>query len=312
MASENRCPPVAVFGFIRPECLSKVFDCVRSVKPAQLFLVLDAPRVNRPDDIPKWEACKRVFEGVDWECEVHREYAQTNMGCRRRMGSGITWVFSHVEEAVVLEDDCVPDPTFFLFCAELLQRYRADARVGMIAGHVAHLGKIDVLESYYFDRLNTIWGWATWRRAWSKFDATMEAWPSFRANRGLSELCRSRYQERKLVSMFDGVHQNKRSSWATAWALTCIREGFFCLHPTRNLITNIGCGLDATHTDCSSTPWSGRPLQPIKFPLAHPADVGLNRNEEQKTIKCLYAVPLSVRVWERVKRYIKKARGGVG
>lgn len=295
-------PPVAIFGFIRPQTTVRVFGCVREARPDKLFLCLDAPREGHPGDIEKCEAVKRIFEGVDWPCEVFKNYAEKNMGCRRRVASGISWVFEHVEEAIILEDDCLPHPSFFAFCGELLERYRHDMRVGMIAGHVAHLGGIDVQQSYYFDRLNTIWGWATWRRAWCKVDESMVHWPRFNSSKGLQVICRTPFQLKHLSAMFDAVHHNRCSSWATAWALTCIRENFLCVHPTINLVSNIGCGSDATHTGMADSPWSCRPLQPMAFPLIHPFDMTPNWAQEQKTMRCLYAVPLIEKIKARLSK----------
>jgi hypothetical protein len=297
-------PPVAVFGFNRPSTTAQVFASVRAARPEKLFLCLDAPREGAPGDAEKCDAVKRVFEGVDWPCEIFSNYAEKNMGCRHRMSSGISWVFEHVEEAIILEDDCLPDQTFFRFCAELLERFRCDDRVGMIAGHVAHLETIDVQESYYFDRLNTIWGWATWRRAWCKFDRQMVQWPRFKSCYGLRGICKNAYQLKYFSAMFDSVYNNKCSSWATAWALTCIRENFLCVHPTSNLISNIGCGFDATHTRMVDSSWSCHPLQPLTFPLVHPLDTMPNLAEEQKTMRGLYATPLVDRVSSRLKRFL--------
>lgn len=301
--------PVAIFGFNRPQTTALVFARVREAQPKKLFLCVDAPRAGKPDDSIKCDAVKKIFEGVDWECEVFRNYAETNMGCRWRMGSGISWVFEHVEEAIILEDDCLPDQTFFVFCAELLERFRHDSRVGMIAGHVAHLGPIHVQESYYFDRLNTIWGWATWRRAWCQFDEQMMHWPCFKSNHGLRAICRNRYQEKHISMMFDSVYHKKCSSWATAWALTCIRENFLCVHPAQNLITNIGCGLDATHTSAPESTWSCRALQPMTFPLVHPSATVPNLAEEQKTIRGQYAIPFGDRLEARLKRCFRFLSG---
>lgn len=260
-------PPVAVFGFNRPECLIQVFDRVRAATPRKLFLVLDAPREDRPEEVLKWEECKKIFDGVDWDCEVHHNYAKENMGCRWRMTTGISWVFEHVDEAVLLEDDCVPHPDFFRFCAELLERYQDDSRIGMIAGHLAHFQIIDHPESYYFDRFNMIWGWATWKRAWKMFDQQMEEWPRFKQRDYLTSVLGRRSS---LIKAFDAVYSGHLSSWATAWYLSCLRQNFLCIHPTSNLITNVG--VEGDHNSGRSN-WHFIPSSGIAFPLAHPRDI---------------------------------------
>jgi hypothetical protein len=277
-----RTAPVALFGFNRPGCLSQVFNRVREVQPPKLFLVLDAPKSNRPDDIPKWEACKKIFEGVDWQCEVHRNYAKENLGCRWRMTTGISWVFEHVEEAIFLEDDCVPHIDFFPFCAELLERYRHDSRVGMIAGHIAHFEPVPHETSYYFDRFNTIWGWATWRRAWNTFDQKMTEWPRVKKSRELESVLGS---NSSLFNAMDDVYDNKLSSWASAWCLSCLRQGFLCIHPTANLITNIGVTGD--HNQGQSR-WHFVPTTGTAFPLVHPREF-IPSMRDEKVMRSMYA-----------------------
>lgn len=260
---------VAIFGFNRPDCLIQVFNCVRAAKPRRLFLVLDAPRQDHPDDLPKWEACKEIFANVDWPCEVHRNYAKENMDCRWRMTTGISWVFEHVDEAILLEDDCLPHPDFFRFCAELLDRYRQDTRIGMIAGHIAHRIPIQRTESYYFDRFNAIWGWATWRRAWQTFDQHLKEWPRFKHTNNLRTVLGTESLSRSFAGFFDQVYAGKANSWATAWFLSCMRQGFLCIHPADNLITNIG--VEGAHNKRQSS-FHFVPSNGIHFPLVHPVD----------------------------------------
>ena len=268
---------VAIFGFNRPDCLAQVFERVKTVKPQKLFLVLDAPRANRMDDIPKVDACKCLLEEVDWDCEVLRNYATENMGCRWRMTTGISWVFEHVDRAILLEDDCVPHIDFFRFCTELLERYKDDMRVGMIAGMLAHFEKTSHTPSYYFDRFNTSCGWATWRRAWETFDKTMESWPRFKQTGNLKSVLGSDNLTKMFMEFFDNVRAGA-NTWATAWFYSCIRQNFLCIHPSVNLITNVG--VEGAHN-------SGRsqihfiPSDGIVFPLIHPQDVIPSYRDEE-------------------------------
>ncbi|MBM4165263.1 MAG: glycosyltransferase family 2 protein [Lentisphaerae bacterium] len=280
-------PPVAIFGFIRPHTTAQVFARVREARPKRLFLCLDAPRPERPDDLPKYQEVRAIFDQVDWPCEVARNYADLNMGCRRRMGSGISWVFEQVEEAILLEDDCVPAPTFFPFCTELLERYRSDMRVGMIAGHIEHLLPIKKDTSYYFDRMPTIWGWATWRRAWARFDAELSDWPRLRDTSFLETVFPGKRGRRRVASYFEAVHAGKANSWATAWWLTCLRESYLCAHPSVNQVTNIGFGSDSAHNARRSC-WHNQPVPPMAFPLIHPREVAPDLAEERRLVNYFY------------------------
>lgn len=294
---------VAIFGFNRPDCLRQVFDRVREVKPRKVFLVLDAPRKDRVDDLPKWEACKKIFEGIDWECEVFRNYAAENMGCRKRVASGITWVFEHVEEAIILEDDCVPHPDFFRFCDELLERYRFDTRVGLIAGMLEHPDVARKETSYYFDRFPSIWGWATWRRAWAQYEKALPLWPTLRTTPLLYTIFGRKERVQRVSKWFDDAYSGRSNSWATVWWLTCITEQFLCIHPAVNLITNVGYegAHNAGKAEVHDVPSCG-----IAFPLKHPNIMVPDFDEEQIMLRRYAAMGLLDRIVAKLLRMMRK------
>ena len=118
---------VAFIIFKRPEETQRVFAEIRKVKPPKLLVVADGSRPDRPGEDLQCAAARAIIDQVDWECEIFRNYADTNLGCRDRISSGLDWVFDTVEEAIIIEDDCLPHPTFFRFAEELLERYRDES-----------------------------------------------------------------------------------------------------------------------------------------------------------------------------------------
>lgn len=278
---ESVCPPVLIVGFNRPECLQEVFERVREIKPRDLFLALDFPRVGKSDE-EGYEKCKHIFEGVNWECNLHRNYAPKNMGCRDRMTSAISWAFESVDRLVILEDDCVPELTFFRFCGELLEKYKDDTRVGMIAGcdEHFHVKELELNgESYYFDRFSSIWGWATWKRVWDIHDVNISYWPEFRKRFGLMY---GYYRDKRAVKdrmlYTDLLYKKEAGAWAGCWATHLYKENMLCVHPAVNLISNNGCG-GSSRSDKKrlhwwqsrgTTLWVRRPTEPMIFPLKHP------------------------------------------
>ncbi|MES2392705.1 MAG: glycosyltransferase family 2 protein, partial [Acidobacteriota bacterium] len=179
---------MALFVFNRPETTRRVFAAVAAVQPSRLLLIADGPRGDRGGDA---EACARVREivaEVGWPCEVSALFAETNMGCDARIVSGLDWVFSMVDEAIVLEDDCLPDASFFPFCEEMLERYRDDARVAAICGTNLVAESVKGEASYFFSQLGGNWGWATWRKEWERFDHTMDEWPALKRDGVLAEV----------------------------------------------------------------------------------------------------------------------------
>src|SRR3954466_7760453 len=104
--------PVAFLIFNRPEPTARVFERIAVAKPSKLLVVADGPRADRPAEADRCAAARRaVLDRIDWDCEVLTNLAEENLGCRKRVSSGLDWVFSQVESAIVIEDDCLPDPT---------------------------------------------------------------------------------------------------------------------------------------------------------------------------------------------------------
>lgn len=175
--------PVMICTFTRLDSVKQVLESVRKVRPPRLYLVSDGPREDHPDDVDKIAAVHDYIENhIDWDCEVFKNYATTNMGCGRRMPTGVSWVFEHEERAIFLEDDCVADESFYKYAQELLEKYKDNEEVLLISGNnqIAYLGTID--DSYGFSKQADIWGWASWRRAWNKYDWDIKTWPDNRKN----------------------------------------------------------------------------------------------------------------------------------
>ena len=323
MSELNQCPPVAIFGFARPESLKLVFEKVRTAKPDKLFLILDYPRSGRDDDIVGWNASKKIFEGVDWPCQVMRNYASENMGCRDRIESGITWAFEFVDRLVILEDDCVPDSTFFRFCGELLEKYKDDTRVGMIAGCDEHFHVKDIDfhgDSYYFDRYPSIWGWATWKRAWERHDPKLGYWTEFRKKFYLlGEYFQKTYALDARMIYTDQLAARTAGTWDGCWVTTMYKENWLCIHPVVNLISNYGCGCSSREENkikahwwnkARKSNWDRRPTAAMQFPLVHPITMLPHIESESWRFKDTQViVPCYRLLIRKVKTLIKKTIG---
>jgi hypothetical protein len=261
--------PVALFLFNRPDVTRQVFRAIAQARPTTLFLVADGPR-----DEQEAELCaqaRAVAAEVDWDCEVHTDFAEANMGCGRRLASGISWVFSQVEEAIILEDDCLPHPTFFGFCRAMLERWRHDERVMMVSGDNFLDHAPDTPASYLFSRYFPIWGWATWRRAWDLYDREMRAWPRLRDQRQLEQMYPHAGVREHLRSMFDAVHQGRVDTWDVQWFHTCLFNNGLCIVPRRNLVSNIG--IQGTHSSAQAVN-HGLPVHALDLDtLVHPETV---------------------------------------
>lgn len=277
---------IALFLFNRPELTARVFTEIRRARPGRLLLIADGPRDDRERE--RCELARQAAGPIDWQCEVQRNFSGVNLGCRARMGSGIDWVFSQADEAILLEDDCLPDPTFFPFCAELLERYRHDDRVMMISGDNFQRGRRRTPHSYYFSRIPHIWGWATWRRAWRHFDVNLRDWPSFRDTEFLTDLFDHPKFAQTYRRVFDETAAGRIDTWDHQWAFAFWRRRGLCALPEVNLVTNLGFGPDATHTRGAASPDARIPAHAMAFPLDHPASVEALAEADAFTLDCRF------------------------
>lgn len=274
--------PVAFIIFKRPDLTQVVFNAIREAKPKQLFVIADGWR--SPEEAEKCQKTREIIKQVDWDCEVYKNYSDTNLGCRIRVSSGLDWVFSQVEEAIILEDDCVPNQSFFYFCQTLLDYYRDDNRIMVISGNNFQDGQSRTPYSYYFSRYNHCWGWATWRRAWQYWDFNKDKWLEFKQSELMQQLFTDKYELTYWTTIFDTVFlEGKPDTWDYIWTFSCWSQSGLTILPNDNLVTNIGFGEDATHTlkNDSSANLATKDIWEIK----HPPFVVRHQDADQYTFE---------------------------
>lgn len=288
--------PVAFIIFNRPDTTERVFAEIAKARPSKLLVVGDGPRGSRQGEAEKVAATRAIIQRVDWDCEVLTNFSDVNLGCKRRVSSGIDWIFEQVEEAIILEDDCLPDPTFFKFCQEMLERYRKDQHIGMISGDNFQFGRRYGADSYYFSKYVHIWGWATWRDRWvGSYDVTLAKWPRIRDEQRLEDIVGDVREAVYWGEIFERVHRGEIDTWDYQWVFTNWVKGRLSILPAVNLISNVGFDQNATHTTGASD-LANLPAAPMKFPLAHPVGVFKNiRADRFSEWKC-FRVPL----WKRI------------
>lgn len=263
--------PVALVVFNRPAHTERVFGAIAAARPEKLFVIADGPRADHPGDAPKIEQVRDIVQNVTWPCELRTDFADRNMGCGQRTASGVGWVLSEVEEAIFLEDDTLPHPTFFRFCEEMLARFRDDRRIMSICGY-NQFPCADSPSSYFFSALANPWGRAIWRRSWACFDRDMTAWPEARERGLLRNVFSKPAHLAYWHAVMEHAHRGGFDSYAYPFMLSCWLQNGLCVVPARNLVRNIGFGRDSTHTKVD--PGYGRvPVQGMEFPLRHPSVV---------------------------------------
>jgi len=287
--------PVAFIIFNRPDTTRQVFERIRQAKPPKMLIVADGARENYPSDRQNCAETRAIIEQIDWDCEVLTNYCDRNLGCRQRVATGLDWIFEQVPEAIILEDDCLPDPSFFRFCEEMLIRYRDDSRIMHISGDNFQLGRKRTEDSYYFSRYNHCWGWASWRRAWRYYDADMKLWSLIRDSNWLQDILEDRSSARQWNQNFQKIYDFITDSWDYQWTFACWLHSGLSILPNTNLITNIGFSKSATHTFRRNL-FADLPMHPLSFPLQHPVAMIRDRQADNYTERLIFSRNLTSRI----------------
>jgi len=274
MNDEHLNAPVLFLVFNRPETTLRVFQKIRNARPSRLYVAADGPRLGVTDEAKRCKKVRDISTEIDWDCDVQTRFLTENHGCKVAVSSAIDWFFEQEEMGIILEDDCLPDLSFFRFCEEMLFQYCEDDRVMMISGDNFDRNAA-VGGGYGFTSYPQIWGWATWRRAWKNYDLTMSSWPQFRESKSFREMFNTR-EFRCWRNVFDRTYESRINSWDYAWVLCCFVNNGLSIFPSLNLVSNIGCLSDGTHTNKFLDPCMGLPFSSIEFPLEHPVEVIIN------------------------------------
>ncbi|KST65146.1 hypothetical protein [Mastigocoleus testarum] len=282
--------PITFIIFKRPHTTVKVFERIRQIQPKKLFVVADGPRHEREGEAEKCAATRAIIEKVDWDCEVIKNYSEINLGCARRVSSGLDWVFENVEETIILEDDCIPHITFFQFCEELLEKYRNDSRITSIAGQNAQLGQKRTDYSYYFSSYSHCWGWASWRRAWKNYDLHIKLWQEVKKSNILDSILNDSKAVSYWESIFDSIYENPMGiTWDYQWTFACWMQGGLNVIPNVNLVQNVGLGADATNFNFNQdVSFINLPTEAVEFPLKHPPFIVRNLPADRFIQKTVY------------------------
>jgi hypothetical protein len=301
--------PVVLFIFNRPDATKQVINAIRQVRPSQILVIADGPRSDHPDETERCSETRKIIAGIDWDCEVLTNYSSSNLGCKKRISTGLDWVFSQVDEAIILEDDCVPHFTFFQFCEELLEHYRTDSRVMSICGLSVQFNRDRTSYSYYYSQYPHVWGWATWKRAWQYYDVEMKQWSEVRDRNLLMNIFSNSRSIQYWTDIFQATYENKIDTWDYQWILACLMQSGLSIIPSVNLVSNIGFGAEATHTvnSSESSPYSNMPVEAVSLPLKHPPFIVRNVKADTFTQRTYYDCNMSllVRVLRKMKRILK-------
>jgi len=278
---KNLKTPILFLIFKRPDTTQRVFNEIRKAKPKKLFVAADGAKNDE-----EWIKCndaRKIISQVDWNCEVKTLLRDKNLGGPIANSEAITWFFNNVEEGIILEDDCLPNQSFFWFCEELLEKYKKNKKIMCITGDNFQKGKKRGEASYYFSVFNHCWGWATWKRAWKYFDIDIKTYPEFKKQEIIKNTFNNKIAQTYWVNIFDKQYYKKKKHWDYAWTFACLyKKGLTCT-PNVNLVSNIGFRDDAAHTIDSGSKLANLKIKNLLFPLTHPEKILVDKSADKFT-----------------------------
>ncbi|WP_295712887.1 nucleotide-diphospho-sugar transferase [Mucilaginibacter sp.] len=255
--------------FNRPDTTKRVFSQIRKAKPPRLYIAADGPRVTKPNEAELCKQARAIVSEIDWDCQVQTLFKDVNAGCKNGVSSALDWFFSHEDEGIILEDDCLPADTFFKYCDELLEKYRFDTRIRHIGGSNLQGGKIWGDASYYYSNMTHVWGWAGWRRVWKEYDKNLSRYDENDVRSVLSNI----FDEPLIVDAWEEIFKEMKGGLIDTWDYQLTFTNFFnnslSIIPNHNLISNIGFGVNATHTTHADSAESNIPVVEIGQ-ITHP------------------------------------------
>lgn len=290
--------PVLLLFFNRPKHAESVLNRLRAVQPARVYVHVDGPRNDKPGEKELVMACRALIDSIDWPCSVKTLIREQNMGLRNGVFDAINWFFAAEELGIVLEDDCLPDLSFFPFCAELLHKYQHDEQVMHIAGsNMAAPAMAGLPASYFASKFSLVWGWASWRRAWQKMSLQLDGLDSFTESAAWKRFPVSGISKSYMLDKFQDTANQKNNSWAYAWFYSILKHDGVCLVPAKNLIENVGVGdAGATHTQKRQAHLQVK-AQSLEFPLVHPKTLDPDAKLDQLIFNYTQKTPFRLRIW---------------
>lgn len=273
--------PVAFFVFNRPEKTRRVAEQIAAAGPPRVLVIADGPREGHSTDTDRCERTRAVIDEIDWRCTVKRNYADENLGLYERFSTGLEWVFTNEDRAVILEDDCLPNESFFRFCDTMLERYRDDERIMDITG-TNHLGTWkDGQQDYHFSYQGSIWGWATWHRSWEWYDPEMQLWSEPEVRQQLRDVIANDQHADYLAYIYQQTFENL-DTWDYQWGFARQINSALSIVPSRNLISNIGFDETATNTTDTDSELADGQQYSLEPPYTRPDCVGVDRTHDER------------------------------
>ncbi|MBE8723932.1 nucleotide-diphospho-sugar transferase [Flavobacterium hungaricum] len=298
--------PLLFLIFNRPDVTALVFEEIRKCRPSKLYVAADGPRTNKENEAELCNETRDIIKKIDWDCEVKTLFRDQNLGCKYAVSSAIDWFFENEEEGIILEDDCLPSSDFFVFADTMLEKYRYDTRIRHIGGTNLQMGQKRGNDSYYFSNLTHVWGWASWRRAWKDYDVELYKYRQENVQESFRNIFSNEIVVECWRKIFYELRDNKIDTWDYQWTITNFFNNSLSIIPNVNLISNIGFGVNATHTNDVNDLFSNLKTEKL-LEITHPLVILPNKEADFFTLNREFKVKKRKRknMWRKLKFWKK-------
>lgn len=300
--------PVLFLIFNRIDTTKRVFEEIRQAKPSKLYIACDGARKHKVNEVNEVESIRNyVLSHIDWDCEVKTLFRETNLGCKRAVSEAITWFFESESKGIILEDDCLPNQSFFRFCEEMLNYYEDDLRVWHVSGNNFQWGKQRGKADYYFSNYTHIWGWATWANRWQEYDLNISTFEDFEKQQIIKSIFDNKQEQRFWSDVFKIVKTDKISAWGYQWSYCAFINNGLSILPNTNLVKNIGFGSEATHTHDENSKFANLETSEIDFPIMHPQFMIIDKIADELTARDQFTrKSIKRRVFNKLKKVLTR------
>jgi len=271
--------PILFIIFNRPLHTATTFEAIRVMRPARLFVAADGVREDHEGDAVNCPQCREIVQQIDWDCKVEYLFREKNLGCKHAVAGAITWFFEQVEMGIILEDDCLAEKGFFIFCETLLKHYAADENIMHIGGTNFQEHHNLLHQSYYFSRVPHVWGWASWSRAWTKYNMSIPDFSAGKLKKIFGDFHFPSVSFHYWKHVLTQVQQNKLDTWDYQWTYTIWKNKGLVITPEINMISNIGFDHTATHTTVAESPYANMPIFNMEH-VSHPSAVTVDHKKD--------------------------------
>ena len=301
--------PILFLIFNRPDTTRVVFEAIRKVRPLKLYVAADGYRENKEGEKETCELTRAIIDNIDWKCEIKKLYREKNLGCKMAISSACDWFFENEEEGIILEDDCLPDPSFFTFCEQMLEYYKNEDNVMHIGGVNFQFGRKRGQGSYYFSRNSHVWGWASWRRAWKYYDVNMKYYPAFKKSKKINQIVKMWLEKKFLLNKLEKTYKGEIDTWDYQWNFAIWNQNGLSIIPNENLVSNIGFDKKATHTtgDSKFSNMSTSTINDITHPSIVEVNVQADNFSFQTVLKDFFVMKFAG-IKNTLKRFFKATK----